>query len=224
MAHVLDVEADGSEEPPREPTRSAIIAPMRLYGSTSSPFVRRVRVVAQEVGESVERIDTATEAGLAALREVTPIGKVPTAIVDGRVLYDSHVIVDWLVTTRGWHDLAPPRDVWRTHNLVNAIDAALDGIVQLFYLRREGFAVDGTPYAQRRLDRAEAVFGWLGKELAPDKCSFDGGLGLAEIALVSAVDWMDFRKAYPTDRASALGELRARWREHPSLAATPPMD
>ena len=61
-------------------------------------------------------------------------------------------------------------------------------IVQLFYLRREGFAVDGTPYAQRRLDRAEAVFGWLGKELSPDKCSFDGGLGLAEIALVSALD------------------------------------
>ena len=35
---------------------------------------------------------------------------------------------------------------------------------------------------------------------------------------------MDFRRAYPTERASALGELRARWREHPSLAATPPLD
>ena len=42
---------------------------MKLFGSTTSPFVRRVRVVAAELGEPVDRIDTAAEAGQAALRE-----------------------------------------------------------------------------------------------------------------------------------------------------------
>lgn len=195
---------------------------MKLYGTTTSPFVRKVRIFAAELGEPVELLDTATPEGRAALREVTPIAKVPAAVLDGRLLFDSHVIVDWLVTTRGWHGLTPPRDVWRTHNLVNAIDAALESMIQLFYLRRDGVAVDGTAYAERQIDRADAVFAWLGKELAPGGQSFEGGLGPAEISLIATLDWLDFRKPYPTERAGAVESVRAAWREHPSIAATRP--
>ena len=125
---------------------------MKLYGTTTSPFVRRVRVVAAEVGEPIERIDTATDAGQAALREVSPIRKVPVAIVDGRTLYDSRAIIDWLTTTRGWRRArAAARSLARAQSL-NAIDAALDSVIQLFYLRRDGVAIDGTPYAERQLD------------------------------------------------------------------------
>src|SRR5690606_5704652 len=81
------------------PSVPCTLARMKLYGTTTSPFVRRVRVVAAEVGEPVERIDTAPEAGQAALREVSPIRKVPVAVIDGRTLFDSHTIIDWLVTT-----------------------------------------------------------------------------------------------------------------------------
>ena len=55
---------------------------MKLYGTTTSPFVRRVRVVAAEVGEPIEIIDTATDAGQAKLREVSPIRKVPVAVIE----------------------------------------------------------------------------------------------------------------------------------------------
>src|SRR6185436_16549189 len=79
------------------------LARMKLYGTTTSPFVRRVRVVAAEVGEQVERIDTASDAGQAKLREVSPIRKVPVAVIDGRTIYDSRVINEWLTTTRGFH-------------------------------------------------------------------------------------------------------------------------
>jgi glutathione S-transferase len=195
---------------------------MKLYGTTTSPFVRRVWVVAAEVGEPVERIDTATEAGQVALRGISPIRKVPVAVVDGRTIYDSHVIIAWLVTTRGWHALAPARDRWREQNLVNAIDAALDAVIQLFYLRRDGVAIDGTPYAQRQLERADAIFAWLARQLAADGKSFGNGFGLAELALITTLDWMDFRKTYPTERAAAVESVRAAWRERPSLSATMP--
>lgn len=195
---------------------------MKLYGTTTSPFVRRVRVVAAEVGEPVDRIDTAPDAGQAALREVSPIRKVPVAIIDGRTLYDSRVINDWLVMTRGWHDLAPPRDAWHDQNLINAIDSALDAVVQVFYLRRDGVAIDGTPYAERQLARADAIFAWLATQLSADRLGFGGGFGLAELALISSLDWMDFRKTYPTERAAGVESVRAAWRERPSLAATRP--
>ena len=189
---------------------------MKLYGTTTSPFTRRVAIVAAEVGESVERIDTASEAGQAALREISPIRKVPVAIIDGRTLFDSRVIVDWLTTTRGWGGIAPPRDRWREQNLLNAVDATLDSIIQVFYLRRDGIAIDGTPYATRQLDRTDAIFQWLGGELSPHH------FGLAELSAICALDWMDFRKTYPTERAAALAPLRAAFRERPSVAATRP--
>ena len=189
---------------------------MKLYGTTTSPFVRRLRVVAAEVGESIDRVDTATDAGMAQLREVSPIRKVPVAVVDhGRTIYDSRAIIDWLVTTRGWGEIVPPRDAWHEQNLLNAIDGALDSVIQLFYLRRDGVAIDGTPYAQRQLDRADAIFAWLAPQLRTD------AFGLPEISIVCALDWMDFRQTYPTERANAE-RVRAAWRERPSLATTRP--
>jgi glutathione S-transferase len=195
---------------------------MKLYGTTTSPFVRRVRVVAAEVGESVDRLDTATDAGQGALREVSPIRKVPVAVVDGRTIYDSHAIIDWLVTTRGWHTLTPARDRWHEQNVINAIDGALDAVIQLFYLRRDGVTIAGSPYEIRQLDRADAIFAWLGNQLTKDGRGFGEGFGLAELALITSLDWMDFRNAYPTERASVVESVRAAWRDRPSLASTRP--
>ena len=195
---------------------------MKLYGTTTSPFVRRVRIAAAEIGVPIERVDTATEAGMAALREITPIRRVPVAIADGTTLFDSRVIIDWMTAHHGFGGLAGLREPWREANLVNALDAALDAAIQLFYLRRDGVAIDGTPYATRQLERADAIFTWLGTQLAPDRRGFDTGLGLPEITLVCALDWMDFRSAYPTERAAAVASVRAAWAEHPSLAATRP--
>ena len=141
---------------------------------------------------------------------------------DGRTIYDSHTIIDWLVTTRGWHDLAPARDRWHEQNVINAIDGALDAVIQLFYLRRDGVTIAGSPYEIRQLDRADAIFAWLGNQLTKDGRGFGEGFGLAELALITALDWMDFRNAYPTERASVVESVRAAWRDRPSLASTRP--
>jgi glutathione S-transferase len=189
---------------------------MKLYGTITSPFVRRVRVVADELGIAIERVDTATDAGQVALREVSPIGKVPVAVVDGRTLFDSRAIIAWLTTTRGWGALAPPRDHWHELNLVNAVDAALDGVIQVFYLRRDGVAIEGTEFAQRQLARADTIFAWLAPQLRSDV------LGLPEISTVAALDWMDFRASYDTRRAALCDRVREAWRDRPSLASTRP--
>ncbi len=189
---------------------------MKLYGTTTSPFVRRVRIVAAEVGEPIDRVDTATDAGMAALREVSPIRKVPVAIVDGHTLFDSRVIIEYLTSTRGFGGITVPGDRWLEHNLVNAIDAALDSAIQLFYLKRDGVAAAGSAFETRQLERIDAIFAWLADRLSTTS------FGLAEASLVCALDWMDFRAAYPTARAGALGRIRSAWAERPSVSATRP--
>ena len=200
------------------------LAAMKLYGTVTSPFVRRVRVVASELNLDVDRIDTATDAGQAALAQLNPIRKVPAALVDGRTLFDSRVIIDWLTTTRGWGTLAPPRDHWREQNLLNAIDAAADAAISLFYLKRDGVAIEGSPFALRQTDRVASIFTWLSTELCVDQSSFrnSGEFGMPELALVCMLDWMEFRAAYPTQTAPALLQVRQTWQARPSLVATHP--
>jgi glutathione S-transferase len=211
---------------------------VKLYGTTTSPFVRRVRVVAAEVGEPVELVDTAPDAGQAQLRAASPIWKVPVADVGGgRLIYDSRVIIDWMTTVRGWGALAPPRDRWRDANLLNAIDGALESVIQLFYLRREHAPIEELPFTAKQTARTAAIFEWLATQLVSGGTTFDpgpspgstdlvtrgsSGLGLAEVSLVCALDWMDFRASYPTASHPALAPLRAAWRERPSLAQTRP--
>jgi len=131
-------------------------------------------------------------------------------------VFDSRTIVDWLTTTRGWGEITPPRDPWREANALHAIDAAIDSMIQLFYLRRDGIAIDGNVFANRHTERTDAIFAWLAGELAPQR------FGLAELSAICALDWMEFRKAYPIERAAALEPMRAAWRDRPSIVATMP--
>ncbi len=203
---------------------SCTLPAMKLYGTVTSPFVRRVRVVASELGIDVDRIDTTTDAGQLRLAKLNPIRKVPAAEIDGRTLFDSRVIIDWLTTTRGWGSLTPARDHWREQNLLNAIDGAVEAAISLFYLKRDGVAVDGTPYALRQNDRIASIFAWLSSELCTDQTSFRqaGDFGVPEISIICMMDWMDFRNTYATATAPALCALRNAWRARPSLTASMP--
>jgi glutathione S-transferase len=205
---------------------------MELYGTTTSPFVRRVRVVAAAVGEPVTLINTATDDGQARLRTLTPIGKVPIATLDDRTLFDSRVIIDWLLVHRGYRGVTPPRDAWLEANLVNAVDAALDATIALFYLRREGVDLEAIPRTAVQRARTREIFAWLEARLTPDRrriacgdgphpAADDDTLDLPTLSLLCTLDWMDFRDAYPTADHPGLAPLRAAWAGHPHLVATP---
>ena len=66
---------------------------MRLYGTHTSPFVRRIRILAAELGEPVDWIDTALPEGQEQLLEVSPLAKVPVAVIEGDTVFDSRLIL-----------------------------------------------------------------------------------------------------------------------------------
>lgn len=195
---------------------------MKLYGTTTSPFVRRVRVVAAEIGQPFNLVNTAHDDGQAALRAVSPIAKVPVAELDGRLIFDSRVIIEYLTSQHGWGAMKPPGDRWHEANLLSAIDGALESGTQIFYLQRDGLEPDKTPFGRRQRDRIAAIFDWLAGQLGRD--GFGDGFGLAELSLFATLDWMDFRAVHPADRMPpAFGVFRASHRDRSSLVATPPV-
>lgn len=197
---------------------------MQLYGSYTSPFVRRVRVVAAELGLPCTLVDAFSDEGQRALRELTPIWKAPTVVVDGRVLWDSAVILDYLFARHGYGPFRETSDVTRFDEacLKAAVDEALGVFVKRFYLRRDGVDVDQVAYLVKDHDRGRSILAWIDGKVRGPWCTSEDGFGLAELALYTAVDWMTFREMTSLD---AFPNLRAFMDAHAgreSLVATPP--
>jgi glutathione S-transferase len=196
---------------------------IRLYGTITSPYVRRVRIVAEELGLAHELLDTATDAGQASLRAKSPIWKVPAAEIDGQLVFDSHAITELLLARAGEGPIAPWRlDDVETRNLVNVIDGALDALINVFYLRKEGVEVDSVPYLKKQQARAKASLAWLESAVYEPFVTSHKRFGLAEIALGSALGWMRFRAAYPIADHPRLMRCLEELEKRPSFAATQP--
>jgi glutathione S-transferase len=197
---------------------------MKLFGTTTSPFVRRVRVVCAELGVRHDLIDTATDDGQAALRAIAPLWKIPTVVAGAETLFDSRVICEWLLDQHGHGALRATTGAerWRAANLVTVIDGALDAAINTFYLARDGVDVAAVPYTVKQRERIASSLGWIERELRGGYFTEDRRLGLPELALVTALDWMIFRKRYPVDDHPGLAAFLAVHAARPSLRETYP--
>lgn len=189
---------------------------MRVYGTLTSPFVRRVRAVAHEVGEPVELIDVLAPDGQAALRRLTPLWKVPTVELDGRVLWESSVVVDQLLKRPSSFRTSCDVDEKMT---IAAIDDATLCLVRLFYLRRDGMDVEQPPYLVKERARATSTLAWLRGKLRGPWLTGEDAFGRAELALVSSLEWMKLRAMHDV---APFADFLAAHASRPSVAATTP--
>ena len=182
---------------------------MILYGSTTSPYVRRVRIVARMLNVPFELVDTATDDGQAQLREISPIWKVPALKSGEQVIYDSHAVIDFLSERHGHQTLRPsaPDDAWRERNIHTVIDGALDSAINIFYLRKDG--APDVEYMLKQARRVQSAMAWLDRALRGPWFSDTAQIGLTEIALATTLDWMTFRNAYPVADHPALAAFSA---------------
>lgn len=197
---------------------------LRLFGTTTSPYVRRVRIVAMELDLVTELVDVATAKGQQALAEVSPIWKFPVLQVVGEpeIVLDSHAIVEIMMRRWGPGPLRPldPDDL-RTRNILAVLDGALDALINALYLAKDGIDSFRSAYLRKQVDRAASALAWLDARVGPHGFA-DDGFGLGEIALIGAIDWIRLRSAIELDRYDRLKQCVAHWRDRPSVAATAP--
>lgn len=112
---------------------------MKLYSSSHSPFVRKVRVTAIVLGidERIEIIDSPTTpiATDPAVASANPLGKIPALVTDdGETIYDSRVICEYLISLAGNETLLPAARPARWTALRQ--QALADGLLDAAILRR----------------------------------------------------------------------------------------
>lgn len=197
---------------------------LKLFGSVTSPYVRRVRIVALELGVPVSWTDTTTEEGQVELRAFNPLWKVPAAELDGVALFDSSLIGQELIRrfgTGAWLS-EESRDV-TTQNWLRVVDGALDALINAFYLFKDGVSPEQSAYVQKQRERAAAALAWLERQESTSAwLAEEERFGWTEIVLLSALDWMRFRQVYEVERHPQLWALAQKQAHRASVSATFP--
>jgi glutathione S-transferase len=198
---------------------------MKLYYSPTSPYVRKVRVVAIEKGlaDRIELVSATPWPDPAAVAAVNPLGKVPALVTDeGVALYDSPVICEYLDVLVPAAPLVPRSGSgrWQVLRCQALCDGILDAAVAIVLERRRPEAERSTSVAKRAEDAIRRSVAALKAELRPASAGFD----LGQISIAVALGYLEFRLG---DVALGVDEpaIRDWWaatRERPSLVATRP--
>jgi glutathione S-transferase len=201
---------------------------MKLFMSLTSPYARKVRVLARETGliARIEEIEV-TVSPLSRNPDVAkanPLGKLPTLVLDdGSVLYDSPVVCEYLDSVHGGRELIPAAGSARWAAL--RLQALADGILDAAVLVRYEVALRPEP-----LRWPEWIDGQKTKVVAAldtiegDAAALKGELTIGGISVACALAYLDFRfaaDAWRTARprlAAWFAEIAAR----DSMRATVP--
>ena len=117
-----------------------------------------------------------------------------------------------------WH----PEHRFDDENTLLAIDAAVDSAINLFLLELDGVATQGSPYLLRQRERVASCLTWVDGRLAGGTTFHAGVFAAVDIALMCALQWMEFRRRYPVEEHRSLERFLEQHKERPSLASTHP--
>jgi glutathione S-transferase len=184
---------------------------MKLRYSPTSPYVRKVLVVAYEAGLEgrIERVATNLADPASGLTADNPLGKIPALITDGgEVLYDSPVICEYLDSLHDGRRLFPAAGGgrWKALRRQALADGILDaGVLRMMEMRRPenersaAWMVRQKGVVVRGLDALEEEAADLDAE----------PVTIGHIAIGCALGWLDFR--LPDDEWRDGRQRLARW-------------
>ena len=113
---------------------------MQLFGSTTSPYVRRLRIFMQEIEHDFVLVDIFNSRDRASIAADNPTLKIPMLKHEQQVILDSGVIYRYLTQKFGLTSLT-----WEQENLLTSIDSVNESLVQLLILSR----IDGISLTSR---------------------------------------------------------------------------
>lgn len=204
---------------------------MKLIGSNTSPFVRKVRVVMAEKKLDYQYVLDDVWGDAAQVNQFNPLGKVPCLLMEGgESLYDSRVIVEYLDTLSPVGKLIP--NVGRERAEVKTLEALADGMLDAAILARMENTWKGRTKAQRsaawtdrQMQKVDASLIAMSAALGDKAFLMGVHMSLADIAVGCALGWLDFR--FPEinwrERHPNLDKLEEKLMQRPSFAETKPV-
>ena len=203
---------------------------MKIIGSATSPYVRKVRIVMAEKKLDYQLVMEDVWAADSTIMASNPLGKVPCLMMEGgEAVFDSRVIVEYLDTLSPVGKLIPSQGRERAE--VKTWEALGDGLVDAAILARLETTWAGRTSEQRsdawtarQLSKITAALKAMSTGLGDKPFCSGIHLSLSDIAVGCALAYLDlrfadidWRKAHPN-----LAKLQEKLMLRPSFAETNP--
>lgn len=184
---------------------------MKLIGSNLSPYARKARLVLLEKNIPHEWIIDSPREKDSKVPQFNPLGRIPALILDdGTCIFDSPVIAEYADSLND-NPILIPREDAHAKMIVKRWEALADGIMDSAILvRTESMRLleKQDPAVIIRYNEAVSMaLAFAAQELTINEWCAGGQLSLADLALVSALIYVDLRQP------------EREWRkQHPNLA------
>ena len=203
---------------------------MKLIGSATSPYVRKVRIVMAEKKLDYQLAIDDVWAADSLITASNPLGKVPCLVMEGgEAVFDSRVIVEYLDTLSPVGKLIPSQGRERVE--VKTWEALADGLVDAAILARlEATWVGRTAeqrsdaWVARQMGKIDAALKAMSTGLADKPFCSGIHLSLSDIAVGCALAYLDLRFADIAWRSAHpnLAKLQEKLVLRPSFVETNP--
>jgi glutathione S-transferase len=178
---------------------------MKLIGSLTSPYARKIRIVLAEKKVDFDLVIDSPWVEGNQVSALNPLGKVPVLVLDDEsTLFDSRVIAEYLDTVAPNNRLIPAsgRERISVKRWEALADGVLDAAVAAFLESRRPDGERSPSWIGRQRGKVIPALQAMSDDLADQQWCHGNGLSLADIAVGCALGYVSFR----------LGDIR--WREH----------
>jgi glutathione S-transferase len=169
---------------------------MKLIGSLTSPYARKVRIVLAEKKIEYEFEVDSPWTPETNVPHVNPLGKIPVLVLDDNtVLFDSRVIVEYLDNVAPNNKLMPAPNRERTE--VKRWEALADGVCDaaalIFLERKRPPKQQGKEWLARQEDKIVRSLEFMSTQLGEGSWCMGTHFSLADIATACALGYLAFR-------------------------------
>jgi glutathione S-transferase len=202
---------------------------MKLIGSHTSPFVRKVRIVLAEKKIDYDFVIDSPWLEGSKVPNINPLGKIPALVLDDDTpLFDSRVIVEYIdsVTPNNKLIPAPSRERTEVKRWEAVADGICDAAAAVFLEAKRPPAQQSADWIARQRGKIMRSLEFMTEELGEKPYCMGTHLSLADIAVGAALGYLCFRFADIDWQAAHpnLARLYAKLMQRPSLADTVPHD
>jgi glutathione S-transferase len=184
-----------------------------LYGSLTSPFVRRLRMLMHELPYEFKEMNVFEAQDATLLNKINPLNQIPVLQDGEKTIWDSRQIFQYLNQKHHFQKMS-----WQDENLLTGIEGAMSSGITLLLMKRSGMNIEENyMFTQRQKDRIESVLDYL-KPYLQDK-----GLqewNFASMTLYAFLDWGTFRNIVPIDKRPECKKFLDQHAHRPDVVAT----
>jgi glutathione S-transferase len=200
---------------------------LKLLSATPSPFARKVRVVLLEKNIPFE-LKTINPWNMNAdIERFNPLGKIPVLITaNNETIYDSKFIIEWI--EHNYPDPAVfPTDAktkFKAQQIQVIADGICEAVILLFFENMRPDPQQSKPWSERQIKKISNGLQALEQQISNDEFCVDNTFGIADISVVSAVDYLSLRfKTYEwRNKFTRISKFVARQSARQSFIETMP--